>query len=428
MAKDRSRGRTKLRPAADADSFFGGSSRAGGKAERKERMLCRQVQEAVSEALAAIDDEVLLDLWVVDVREAPGAGRLIVMVAGAKSVASDEVRARLERVAGHLRAEVASAITRKRVPTLAFELAPDPEGSRDGEPLRVHGGPHGRRPRSGARAAGAHRGRRPHRRSCPTHTSPTRCASEPSRPRRGRCCRRPSAETSVAAWSRFACRLTRSCWRTGSAQHGCSPSSTAGSRGRRTRWRPRRRCPTSWLRSRSARRAWRRSSGATAAWRRGTLGRGNHFLEVQRDEEGCCGSCATAARGRWGRRSAATMSPRGTRGPIRAPDLTPQPPSPSVGLSSFGRTTSLRARGAPNVVLPPLPCRGLSFGPLPPCSLRARGAPNVVLPPSLLLGSVLWTIPSLLPAGEGGSERGGPPLSLGRGSRPLRPSPPCSCG
>ena len=85
-------------------------------------MLCRQVQEAVSDALAAVDDEILLDLWVIDVREPPGGGPLTVVVGGARA-APEEVLARLERVAGYLRSEIASAITRKRVPALAFELA-----------------------------------------------------------------------------------------------------------------------------------------------------------------------------------------------------------------------------------------------------------------------------------------------------------------
>ncbi|MBI4951184.1 MAG: ribosome-binding factor A [Myxococcales bacterium] len=127
MSRDRSRGRRDLGPVTDADSFFGGGEEAAGRSARKERMLCRQVQEAVSDALAALDDDVLLDLWVVAVRAAPMGGPLVVVVSGARHAHPDEVLARLGRVAGYLRAEVASAITRKRVPMLAFELAPGDE-------------------------------------------------------------------------------------------------------------------------------------------------------------------------------------------------------------------------------------------------------------------------------------------------------------
>lgn len=118
MTKDRSRGRSGS--ALNADSLFG--TAADRKLERKERQLCRQVQEAVSEALAGIEDDVLLDVWVSAVEPAPDAGRLAVIVEAPKGVSPDEVLTRLEKFAGFLRAEVASAITRKRVPTLTFRV------------------------------------------------------------------------------------------------------------------------------------------------------------------------------------------------------------------------------------------------------------------------------------------------------------------
>jgi ribosome-binding factor A len=107
---------------ADADSFFGAAG--DRKLERKERQLCRQVQEAVSEALAAIEDDVLLDVWVTNVEPAPDAGRLAVIVQAGRGASPEEVFARLEKVAGHLRAEVAGAISRKRVPTLTYRVLP----------------------------------------------------------------------------------------------------------------------------------------------------------------------------------------------------------------------------------------------------------------------------------------------------------------
>ncbi|TKC92114.1 ribosome-binding factor A [Polyangium fumosum] len=124
MTRDRSRGRAGS--ARDADSFFGAAE--DRKVERKERQLCRQVQEAVSEALAGIEDDVLLEVWVADVEPAPDAGRLAVIVQAPRGASPDEVAARLENVAGYLRAEVASAITRKRVPTLTFRVLPPETG------------------------------------------------------------------------------------------------------------------------------------------------------------------------------------------------------------------------------------------------------------------------------------------------------------
>ena len=60
MTRDRSRDRSGS--ALNAESLFGIT--ADRKLERKERQLCRQVQEAVSEALAGIEDDVVLEVWV----------------------------------------------------------------------------------------------------------------------------------------------------------------------------------------------------------------------------------------------------------------------------------------------------------------------------------------------------------------------------
>ncbi|AUX43009.1 hypothetical protein SOCE26_044490 [Sorangium cellulosum] len=125
MGKDRLRSRDAARSVVDADSLFGGT--AARKAQRKERQLCRQVQEAVSGALSALRDEVLQDAWVVEVAPAPDVGRLAVIVQVGPSAPPDEAAARLEKVAGYLRSEVAGAITRKRAPTLVFQVLP-PEG------------------------------------------------------------------------------------------------------------------------------------------------------------------------------------------------------------------------------------------------------------------------------------------------------------
>lgn len=125
MTRDHSRGKSS---ALSADSLFG--MVADRKLERKERQLCRQVQEAISEALASIDDDVLLDVWVCNVEPAPDAGRLAIILEAPARISPDDVLARIEKIAGYLRAEVAGAITRKRVPTLTFRVmvADDEEG------------------------------------------------------------------------------------------------------------------------------------------------------------------------------------------------------------------------------------------------------------------------------------------------------------
>ena len=54
----------------------------GRRGDRKERQLCRQVREAVGEALSTLDDDILLDVWVCDVTPAPDTSRLAVLVRG----------------------------------------------------------------------------------------------------------------------------------------------------------------------------------------------------------------------------------------------------------------------------------------------------------------------------------------------------------
>jgi ribosome-binding factor A len=121
MGKNPSRGQQAGHDRTDPDSFFGESTRKQDR--RKDHQLCSQVQRALSEAFAAdFGDEVLNSLWVVRVEPAPSASRLLVWVAAAPDVHPELVMERLASVSGALRAEVASAITRKRVPHLTFAL------------------------------------------------------------------------------------------------------------------------------------------------------------------------------------------------------------------------------------------------------------------------------------------------------------------
>jgi ribosome-binding factor A len=93
-------------------------------AGRKARQLCEQVRHALHGALAACADPVLQALAVLDVKPAPHAGRLRVLVGlpadGAVERAVAE--AHLQRAAGLLRAEAAAAISRRYAPELAFEV------------------------------------------------------------------------------------------------------------------------------------------------------------------------------------------------------------------------------------------------------------------------------------------------------------------
>jgi len=91
---------------------------------QKAAQLCTQVSEALSLAMAAIEDDVILDLYVLDVTPAPDSGRLRVQVTGAED--PEEALSRLQRWSGHLRAEVTASIHRKKTPQLVFEVLPRP--------------------------------------------------------------------------------------------------------------------------------------------------------------------------------------------------------------------------------------------------------------------------------------------------------------
>jgi len=96
------------------------------KSARKAAQLCRQVQRALLMALAGdCADDALQDLYVQDVTPAPDASRLRVELAcgaTAAQVPPHEILRRLTQMRGVLRAAVAEAIVRKRVPELTFVL------------------------------------------------------------------------------------------------------------------------------------------------------------------------------------------------------------------------------------------------------------------------------------------------------------------
>jgi ribosome-binding factor A len=104
------------------------------KFQRKASQLCRQVAETLDEVLADCGDEVLRGLRVTNVSPFPDASRLMVAVAPvdglhAPAVGPAVVIEHLERASGHLRHEIAAAVTRKRAPLLLYRLS-EPESTR----------------------------------------------------------------------------------------------------------------------------------------------------------------------------------------------------------------------------------------------------------------------------------------------------------
>ena len=103
--------------------------------DRKALQLCHQVAETLEEVLAECGDIYLQGLRVLDVEPAPDASRLLVTLAvdglldEDRELDLDRVHDHLARASGHLRSEVATAITRKRAPVLVYRLAADPSVS-----------------------------------------------------------------------------------------------------------------------------------------------------------------------------------------------------------------------------------------------------------------------------------------------------------
>jgi ribosome-binding factor A len=94
--------------------------------DRKAAQLCRQVAVTLDEVLAECGDAVLRDLHVVDVEPFPDASRLLVTVSAMGGTPGgpgpEVVLERLQHASGHLRCEVAAAVTRKRAPLLVYHL------------------------------------------------------------------------------------------------------------------------------------------------------------------------------------------------------------------------------------------------------------------------------------------------------------------
>ena len=100
----------------------------GNRANRKVLQLCRQVAVTLDGVLADCGDLVLQNLHVASVAPFPDGSRLLVTVASvdglpARVGAPEVVLEHLNHASGHLRREIALAVTRKRTPLLVYRLA-----------------------------------------------------------------------------------------------------------------------------------------------------------------------------------------------------------------------------------------------------------------------------------------------------------------
>lgn len=109
----------------DPREFFK-SGRGPHKQDHKAKQLCRQAAETLDQVLSGeMSDPRLACLRVVSVQPAPDASRLLVTLVAdcaAEEFYRDEIEERLAASSGRLRTAVASAITRKKAPTLSFVL------------------------------------------------------------------------------------------------------------------------------------------------------------------------------------------------------------------------------------------------------------------------------------------------------------------
>jgi ribosome-binding factor A len=89
----------------------------------KDLQVCRQVFDALTYALAALDDPMIAELALVAVTPAPNASRVqVTLVPSRDGIDCEAALARLHAVAAELREEVAAELTRRRVPELVFRI------------------------------------------------------------------------------------------------------------------------------------------------------------------------------------------------------------------------------------------------------------------------------------------------------------------
>lgn len=94
-----------------------------GRSGHKDLQVCRQVFDALTYALAELDDPMIEELALASVTPAPNAARVLVTLVPSR--AGIDPAAALERLRDampDLREEVAAELTRKRVPELVFRI------------------------------------------------------------------------------------------------------------------------------------------------------------------------------------------------------------------------------------------------------------------------------------------------------------------
>jgi ribosome-binding factor A len=106
----------------DPKEFHAKPWNAPKKAGRKAQQLCQQVRDALHTALAACGDPAVQTAHVLAVEPAPHTGRLRVLLGAPSDLGREAVASGVERAAGHLRAEVAAAISRRYAPELVFAV------------------------------------------------------------------------------------------------------------------------------------------------------------------------------------------------------------------------------------------------------------------------------------------------------------------
>jgi ribosome-binding factor A len=89
----------------------------------KDLQVCRQVHDALSLALAEVDDPVIDQLALISVEPAPNAGRVLVTFAAPDGVDPDDALERIRELGPELREEVAAEVHRRRAPELVFRIA-----------------------------------------------------------------------------------------------------------------------------------------------------------------------------------------------------------------------------------------------------------------------------------------------------------------
>ncbi|HEY4058183.1 MAG TPA: hypothetical protein VGM39_16335 [Kofleriaceae bacterium] len=97
--------------------------RGGARRHHKDLQLCRQVFDALTYALAEIDDPVVDELLLASVVPAPSSARVLVtLLLNRDDIDGDVALDRVREHSDELREEVAAEVTRKRAPELVFRI------------------------------------------------------------------------------------------------------------------------------------------------------------------------------------------------------------------------------------------------------------------------------------------------------------------